>query len=664
MKHFLITALCAAALLPLSHACLSQTLDGEGPDEAVPASATVTLRFDAPGMETATRALSPEGEKAVRDLNVWFFSKRFGDDIARHVYTDANTSQVSTTLYPTDYELYVIANAGSDLGALPQERVAAYAASIDSPEELTHNGTLPMAARQEVAVTGNTTLSVALERCVSRLDVSIEVAPALQGHLLIRSVQLCSAPRSCTFFGENRPAAGGTFDYPKQTLSGERFEGSYYLWENAQGTNATITDPRARNRANAPAAATCLHIEASYDGRKADCYVYPGENTTSDFNVRRNTHYRMQVRMLGMNETDTRITTTELDVAAFPQASYAPGETAHTTLSLRSSNNPGGLFYLAYAIPQGGGTLTIDGVSHSPGVPFLFAQGESKSARIAYTQAAEGPARIVFTLSDAYGFPLERQIETTYKTPYRPIEASTTDPGTTRIGVPVQFYLSFSEADYTGSFRVRYELSEGAGTLSTPEVSGWNSGTTLAFDGARQIRMNFLPSARGTARLRFIVSDDHGQSQTVERAISVSGTPVATSASWEIDGTRREAPEDSTFSTFYRDPCYLRVSASLSKPLSVAATVSVRLRYVLEHRVIYGTSSDERMDERVSVTIPAGQTSASVIARRYSEYCYVDNESYPHVLVKEGYRVEPIPGIDMVTVVGASCTDANIEFTY
>ena len=421
MKHFLITALCAAALLPLSHACLSQTLDGEGPDEAVPANATVTLRFDAPGMEAATRALYPEGEKAVRDLNVWFFSKRFGDDIARHVYTDANTSQIATTLYPTDYELYVIANAGSDLGALPQERVAAYAASIDSPEELTRNGTLPMAARQEVAVTGNTTLSVALERCVSRLDVSIEVAPALRGHLLIRSVQLCSAPRSCTFFGENRPAAGGTFDYPKQTLLGETFEGSYYLWENAQGTNATITDPRARNRANAPAAATCLHIEASYDGRKADCYVYPGENTTSDFNVRRNTHYRMQVRMLGMNETDTRITTTELDVAAFPQASYAPGETAHTTLSLRSSNNPGGLFYLAYAIPQGGGTLTIDGVSHSPGVPFLFAQGESKSARIAYTQTAEGPARIVFTLSDAYGFPLERQIETTYKTPYRPI---------------------------------------------------------------------------------------------------------------------------------------------------------------------------------------------------------------------------------------------------
>jgi len=139
---------------------------------------------------------------------------------------------------------------------------------------------------------------------------------------------------------------------------------------------------------------------------------------------------------------------------------------------------------------------------------------------------------------------------------------------------------------------------------------------------------------------------------------------VTASASWKIDGDRLLAPEDSTLSTFYRDPCYLRVSASLSRPLSVAATVSVRLRYVLEHRVIYGTSSDERMDERVSVTIPAGQTSASVIARRYSEYCYVDNESYPHVLVKEGYRVEPIPGIDMVTVVGASCTDTNIEFTY
>lgn len=664
MKKYLIVLLTVAALLPLSHACLSRTLEAEAPAGATCDPASVTLEIDCPGMEQITRALDPAQEKAVHDLNVYFFSKQFPDDIAEHVFSDGNTSRVSVNLFPTDYDLYVIANAGRDLGEISRERVAAYSATVGTEQELTGNGRLPMAARQEAHITGKTTLSVVLVRCVARLNVSLNVTEALKGHLVLKSVQLCGIPRSGVFFDENRPTEPDRLDYPKQSLSGDSFSGSYYLWENIQGVNTSITDQKQKNRANAPAAATYLHIEASYDGRKADYYIYPGANATSDFNIRRNTTYTLQVNVLGINDVDTRVSTTELSVTPFPNASYAPGETAFSTLSTRSTHNPDGLFYLTYSIPLGGGTLLIDGAAHTPGIPFLFAKGGGKNAQIAYTQHSEGSARIAFTLTDSYGFTIDKEIGTTYKIPYMPIEASVTDPGSAVVGVPCVFYLTFSEQKYEGPFNVKYELLEGTGSLTSTVISRWSSGTTVKFDKGEQVRLGFFASEKGAARLRFTVSDNNGQSKTVEQTIRVSGKSVRAYASWDITGSEQHTMLDSTERTTYRDPCYLNVYVELSKSVSASTTVMVELHYTADHRGFYGSSHTQQVTDKVSVSIPAGQTSGSAVARQYCEYCYIDNESYPHVLVIEGDRIEPTSGEDMVRIVAASCSDSNIDITY
>ena len=189
----------------------------------------MTLEVECPGMELITRALDPTQESAVHDLNIYFFSRKFPDDIARHVYTNGGVSRVPVDLFPADYDMYVIANVGRDLGERSREQIAGYTATVASEQELTRAGRLPMAVHQEVSVTGDASLSVNLVRCVAKIDLSLSVAPALRGHLVLRSVRLCGAQRSCKLFGENRLAEAERIDYSKQSLSGDSFNGSYYL---------------------------------------------------------------------------------------------------------------------------------------------------------------------------------------------------------------------------------------------------------------------------------------------------------------------------------------------------------------------------------------------------------------------------------------------------
>lgn len=113
-------------------------------------------------MELITRALDPTQESAVHDLNIYFFSRKFPDDIARHVYTNGGVSRVPVDLFPADYDMYVIANVGRDLGERSREQIAGYTATVASEQELTRAGRLPMAVHQEVSVTGDASLSVNL----------------------------------------------------------------------------------------------------------------------------------------------------------------------------------------------------------------------------------------------------------------------------------------------------------------------------------------------------------------------------------------------------------------------------------------------------------------------------------------------------------------------
>lgn len=87
-----------------------------------------------------------------------------------------------------------------------------------------------------------------------------------------------------------------------------RTAGTAYLFENLQGSVDTITDQKDKCPENAPACATYLRIlaERSTDKALVEYIVYPGENNTSDFNVRRNTWHNLEL-VTGAKEIDNRV---------------------------------------------------------------------------------------------------------------------------------------------------------------------------------------------------------------------------------------------------------------------------------------------------------------------------------------------------------------------
>lgn len=76
---------------------------------------------------------------------------------------------------------------------------------------------------------------------------------------------------------------------------------------NLQGVRTSITDQKQKNADNAPPCASWLLIRATRGSKVLAYSVYLGENNTSDFNVRANCHYRLNITLLNDNTADTRI---------------------------------------------------------------------------------------------------------------------------------------------------------------------------------------------------------------------------------------------------------------------------------------------------------------------------------------------------------------------
>lgn len=367
-------------------------------------TATVSFSVDCPNMETLTRALTAQGESAVKDLNVYMFHKSV--DVVKHFYITSQTNLFSVNLVKGEYDLFVVANHGSDTGAKTIDAVRGFESTISTAAEIESRGSLLMAAHQSVSISGNTTIPVTLTRKIAKVEFNLSITPAFD--FVLSSVQVRNAPSRVAMF--HTSAASAVFDYAASTAAGQ-----FYLFENAQGINGAITDQQQKNRVNAPKNATYIHIQGYSDGKKVEYYIYLGENNTFDFNVYGNKHYIINAVISGINEIDSRVSTSELTAVNFAPE-YKPGETAQGSLLLTSKNNTDNSFTLSYRILDGSGSVLINGVNYpqnSP-IPFLNIGELSKSAAVSYTQSGSSAARIAFTATDRYGFTLNRELSTSY----------------------------------------------------------------------------------------------------------------------------------------------------------------------------------------------------------------------------------------------------------
>ncbi len=206
------------------------------------------------------------------------------------------------------------------------------------------------------------------------------------------------------YFADNAPASDGKLiNYPKIALTGSSLTRSFYLLENLQGKSAVHHIADSARSDESTGAGDLYSYRGTGIRQKLDYYVYLGENTTDDFNVRRNKRYTLNAVVSGENTIDTRVSSAELQLGAVG-ALYAPNQTLSTTLALVTQNNAGETYQLKYRLYEGSGTLKINGQSYAQDTPIsITAVNGAKQIPIAYTQAAAGNVRIGFTVWAATG---------------------------------------------------------------------------------------------------------------------------------------------------------------------------------------------------------------------------------------------------------------------
>ena len=153
--------------------------------------------------------------------------------------------------------------------------------------------------------------------------VYISVAPDA-GDIRLHSVQPVNLPARVPVFDPGLRAAeytaGEIVGSSSQTLTG-----TFYMLPNLQGEVPSIADQRDKGPANAPADATFLRIRALRGSKVLDYYIYPGGNNTSNFDIRANTHYRLDIMIRGDAEVDTRIRAYTVEVLCTPEAALSNG---------------------------------------------------------------------------------------------------------------------------------------------------------------------------------------------------------------------------------------------------------------------------------------------------------------------------------------------------
>ena len=284
------------------------TLYGCGKDDTNPGpesrghTVTVELAVRPDRMMTVTRSAD---ETAIRDINFYLCDKN--GNVILHRYQTSATLRFECA--PMNYLLRVAANMGRDLGNNPvlEDFTLAHMDQYDA---------LPMAWEGDLTIpaSGGALPAVEVQRAVAKISYDIAVKPS---DIELLSVQLLSVPRTASVFDIAALPSDDPDDYmdcPETRLSGRSAAGTSYLQPNMQGVVSSITDQRQKNPDNAPENASYLLIRATR-GTKALAYcVYLGENNTSDFNVRANTHYRFNISILGDSEVDTRVSSYTLNV--------------------------------------------------------------------------------------------------------------------------------------------------------------------------------------------------------------------------------------------------------------------------------------------------------------------------------------------------------------
>ena len=534
-----------------------------------------------------------------------------------------------------------------------------------------------MSARLSVSVSGTAVIPVSLVRCTAKVTLSLRVDEQTAGEIALQSVRVGHAPGTVALFSDNRAAESALIDYAKRSVTGNAFSGTFYIPENLQGVNASITDQRDKSAANAPAAATCLDIRAVAEGREIAYRIYPGANNTTDFNLERNHHYVIDATIRGADAIDTRVSTVDLTFGAIKNPCNV-GETVTSSVIVKCTNSPNRQIYLAAQIVEGGGTLTVNGSAWPPGAAIPFCKGnETRTVPVTLVPSRSGLIRIRFTVSDDAGYITYLELTTYCQQSYPVTTVFSENSWSKTAHTPLTFSVKANQQNNTSGFTIRYELLKGAGDMyyGGIKLSDGQSLTSGANDPATGLTFpfSFTPTVIGTVSFRLTFTGANGQASVVEKTYTGIGpykidiTPDFA----KIQPAGTTVTSDGYSGTYYKN-FTIRLLASTDKAVPKPVTLRIGLQYKLGEYETSLTPTITTQTKTGTVTLSAGSKTGYTDLITYAASCIGYNAGMGSKIIYPGFYMVPKQNYETnehsedASVTSCKITsdaDSSIEFT-
>ncbi len=241
----------------------------------------------------------------IHNVNVFVYGAG-GQLLYHQYYTTSYGIQVFTS--KGTKTIVVIANAGNMIsslyGTLESLRNAR---QTEIPGT---NSSIVYAAEVTKTLTQNDrNIDVTIKRLLSKLTFVFDKSALDPGtSITISGIQLKNVPGSCFYIMQNTPAVCDIVsdgDYLSDNLEPANHESAspLYMFENKQGTIGTTTNPMAKSPGAKSGVCSYAEITANYSNLQktgtVKYRIYLGENTTTSFDIIRETHYLETIRLTG-----------------------------------------------------------------------------------------------------------------------------------------------------------------------------------------------------------------------------------------------------------------------------------------------------------------------------------------------------------------------------
>lgn len=284
-------------------------------------------------LATRSTPVANVNESVVDDLWAIQFDEN-GKLVGKPVYQSGLRGKPQVTLMLTQtpagkqHTVYFVTNtARADLlteNNVPTlERYRALLHSYTNEAGVVAGGVLLMTGQYTGALTDKGTIAqpIPLTRGVAKITFTYRTANFDDGTIRILAVQLKNVAHRTAYLVPTAapyPAIGSHADYAPETAP-DAAAGSYtwYLPENVRGINPAITWEGNKSKKNAPTGqgdcATLVEVRAEVttrDGATSNIayQFFIGQDIT-DYSVKRNRHYRLNIDFRGIDESDQRVVT-------------------------------------------------------------------------------------------------------------------------------------------------------------------------------------------------------------------------------------------------------------------------------------------------------------------------------------------------------------------